>query len=80
MLMTEPAPAPETAELFEGIASVAKGIANLQQHVLRAGATGGRAMSEIDERSRLLDAALKAAEERARESTLAADMPCPTPP
>lgn len=73
MSMTKLEPTPQSAELFEGISSVAKGIANLQQHVLRAGATGGRAMSEIDERSRLLDAALKAAEERSRESTLAAD-------
>jgi ABC-type amino acid transport substrate-binding protein len=72
---SEAAPAPEMqrVELFEGIAVAAKGIASLQGHVLRAGAAGDRAMSEIEERSRLLDAALKAAAQRSHESTAAAD-------
>ena len=58
---------------FEGIAVAARGIASLQQHLLRAGAAGSRAMSEIEERSRLLDAALTGAGQRSRESAAAAD-------
>jgi ABC-type amino acid transport substrate-binding protein len=60
-------------EPFDAIAVVAKGIAGLQRHVLRAGVTGDRATSEIEERSRLLDAALAAAAQRSRASTAAAD-------
>src|SRR5262245_16371090 len=71
--MAAAAPAPQRDELFEGIAVAAKGIASLQGHVLRAGAAGDRAMSEIEERSRLLDAALKSAAQRSHESTAAAD-------
>lgn len=70
---TEPTPEPQFNDLFDGIAVAAKGIASLQQHVLRAGAAGSRAMSEIEERSRLLDAALTTAGQRSRESAAAAD-------
>jgi ABC-type amino acid transport substrate-binding protein len=63
---------PRSDDPFEGIAAVAAGIATLQRHVLRAGATGGRAMSEIEERSRLLDGALAAAAQQSRDSTAAA--------
>jgi ABC-type amino acid transport substrate-binding protein len=64
---------PQSEDPFAAIAVVADGIAALQRHVLRAGITGGRAMSEIEERSRLLDAALAAAAQQSRESTAAAD-------
>jgi ABC-type amino acid transport substrate-binding protein len=64
---------PRPGDPSAGIAAVAEGIAALQRHVLRAGATGGRAMSEIEERSRLLDGALAAAAQQSRESTAAAD-------
>ena len=59
--------------LLAGIAVAARGIASLQQHMLRAGAASSRAMSEIEERSRLLDAALTGAGQRSRESAAAAD-------
>jgi ABC-type amino acid transport substrate-binding protein len=64
---------PHSDRPLDDVAVAAKGIANLQRHVLRAGAAGDRAMSEIEERSRLLDAALEAAGERSRESATTAD-------
>jgi ABC-type amino acid transport substrate-binding protein len=62
----------QPADTSAGIAAVAEGIARLQWHVLRAGATGSRAMAEIEERSRLLDAALAAASQQSRDSTTTA--------
>jgi ABC-type amino acid transport substrate-binding protein len=56
-----------------GIAAASKGIADLQRHVLRAGTTAASAMAEIEERSRLLDAALAAAAQQAGDSTATAD-------
>jgi ABC-type amino acid transport substrate-binding protein len=55
-----------------GVAAAASGIADLQRHVLRAGATAARGMAEIEERSRLLDAALAAAAQQASDSTATA--------
>jgi ABC-type amino acid transport substrate-binding protein len=72
MPMAAPAQRPRSIDPFAGIAVVAEGIASLQRHVLRAGVTGSRAMSEIEERSRLLDAALAAAARQSRDSTAAA--------
>jgi ABC-type amino acid transport substrate-binding protein len=71
---TPPAARPAPSDdPFAAIAVVAEGVAALQRHVLRAGATGARAMAEIDERARLLDAALAAAAQQSRESTAEAN-------
>src|SRR5262245_10727281 len=56
-----------------GVGAAALGVAALQRHLLRAGATGVRTMAEIEERSRLLDAALAAAAQQSRDGTASAN-------
>ncbi|MFN0218041.1 MAG: methyl-accepting chemotaxis protein [Hyphomicrobium sp.] len=60
-------------QICSDAATVIDGIADLQAHALRAGATTLRAISEIEERSRLLGGALEEAGEHSRQSKTTAN-------